>query len=539
MRGRRLAVIAVFFAVAGCSHAGSTLPPSPHSAQGASPSASQHATATVPNIFAAARNRTLRDADYDAYIDAPVTGADRVLARRLMKLMPPNQRGDFVYLDPATGHRVSNNLGLLMQTVVEPRITTKAAPLSPSSAVRAPSSSMRRVRDYSNSCGPTQPYTGSGPYGRMLSQCGFSGGIAFVNVDCGTTFLASSNDVGYLYFEVSGGTSTTAEGGLQYNSDSSIQPHIAGLSSSLNGESNKYACGQDLGIAFGTVKGQGVVFVEVGQVPSSYDPRSFWSGGQKIAFNNAGWRFITAPAGLLANGGPGATDAAGVPSPCLNCAIAKVTTIGQRGGDNNDGSYFGVDITNNYNTIHWMQVGMGNWLNDGCGSGGANDNTHLCTLEYANDQSVYYGGEQYYYGTSGDSSVVSISGPFSSGFGPWETYDGIWLPGGGFASRARSPMGAFSAPHPPTCTPDSYGYCVAQSFGAMQQQYLVCNLGTYSAQAWLWTGQQSWYIQDRNKGLLYYTETGVDPNGPSPDCGSQPYWSPGEPRSVLGDPNLP
>ena len=102
MKQRRLSAIAILVALAGCSHGGKVVP-----AQTSAQSVGQSALASnaaLPNIFEAARNKKLRDADLDAYIDPSVTGADRALAHKLMRIMPPNQRGDFVWFDPATGH---------------------------------------------------------------------------------------------------------------------------------------------------------------------------------------------------------------------------------------------------------------------------------------------------------------------------------------------------------------------------------------------------------------------------------------------------
>ena len=77
-----------------------------------------------------------------------------------------------------------------------------------------------------------------------------------MNVQCNSSFF-NSGDEGQLYFELTNGPGITSEGGLrQYNSDSSIQPYIAGLSQQLYGYTNHYPCGQDLGIFYGEVYGQ-------------------------------------------------------------------------------------------------------------------------------------------------------------------------------------------------------------------------------------------------------------------------------------------
>ena len=92
---------------AGCAGRVSNVMPSPTSGGVAQLQSVESAplqyrgTSVVPNVFAQARGRVLRDGDVDAYIAKSVTGADRLLARELMALMPANQRGDFVYFDPS------------------------------------------------------------------------------------------------------------------------------------------------------------------------------------------------------------------------------------------------------------------------------------------------------------------------------------------------------------------------------------------------------------------------------------------------------
>ena len=65
----------------------------------------------VPDVFALARNKLLfSSSDYDAYIDSRVSPSDRIIAYKIMALMPLNLRGDFVYLSPS-GHRSRPAIG--------------------------------------------------------------------------------------------------------------------------------------------------------------------------------------------------------------------------------------------------------------------------------------------------------------------------------------------------------------------------------------------------------------------------------------------
>src|SRR5471030_1724714 len=62
--------------------------------------------------FAGVVATNLTDAQIDSFIDASIQGADRVLSRKLLRLMPVGMRGDFVYIR-ANGTAFSNQPAIL------------------------------------------------------------------------------------------------------------------------------------------------------------------------------------------------------------------------------------------------------------------------------------------------------------------------------------------------------------------------------------------------------------------------------------------
>ncbi|HEX3469200.1 MAG TPA: hypothetical protein VHT05_14060, partial [Candidatus Elarobacter sp.] len=142
--------------------------------------ATQYFANGIKNVFASAQNATLSEADFDSYIDKSVQGSDRIVARRLMRYMPANLRGDFVYVG-SDGRLISNNPLLLSHA----QLTLTPRTASSSITGRGPEGS-REVSGYSSSCSPPDPPTnGHGPYVRLVSLCGFAAGWGFVYVTPG------------------------------------------------------------------------------------------------------------------------------------------------------------------------------------------------------------------------------------------------------------------------------------------------------------------------------------------------------------------
>lgn len=406
---------------------------------------SKTAAQAAPNVFEQARNASLSESDLDVYIDPSIQGADRKLAKELMSVMPANQRGDFVYFDE-TGRLMSNNPAQLKFVSIARTERAKSAPV-----VQVQGRSVVQPMDYSSPCSPPNPpeVTG-GAYVRQVSKCGFTAGLAFLNVPCGYSSFASG-DAGFLYYEIRGSQGSLSEGGFQYNRDdpnTGIQPHARMTSAgdytlTMNNSGVHYGCGQDLAIEDGATYDGHYVYTQVGQLPSSLVPQSNFYNNTVFSLQNAAWIFHSAPSDIS---GP-TTDAAGVHTPCGNCSISRVTSIGQNSqafNYNLDGSYFGVDFIGGHNEINWMQVIFAD-LESNCTPG-----TSLCTWDYSPYPTTYYGGPQYF----PDSTVSQSDLNPLSNYGPYESYDSINLTNNSSSFVQRKPAGSFSEPLPtPTPTP--------------------------------------------------------------------------------------
>ena len=148
------------------------------------------------------------------------------------------------------------------------------------------------------------------------------------------------------------------------------------------------------------------------------------------------------------------------------------------------------------------------------------------------------GSIDYNYGVSGNPPfVVQLTGPTSTNFGPWETFESIIVPPAGNVSSSgpsRHPDGAFSNAPAPNCSVDAYGYCVALTGGpGFQTIDLFCG-GPYGYDAYVTSGEQWYYVLGPNGRLTWHDHK------ITPDCYSgSDTWAPNEPRATYGDPNLP
>ena len=184
----------ITFAMNGCGHGNpaSTIPSTSLSTAHKTTTGGAQFQPAVKNIFAAARGMVLSDNDLDSYITAPLSAADRATAHQYMKMMPPNMRGDFFFVDTLHGNRVfSNNADLTSSVVVT---TSRVAPAGATSNTRGStrtsaslrsSSARRHARDYSPGCSggpPNPPSAPGGPYVRYVSKCNFTTGWGFVQI---------------------------------------------------------------------------------------------------------------------------------------------------------------------------------------------------------------------------------------------------------------------------------------------------------------------------------------------------------------------
>lgn len=460
--------------------------------------------------------------------------------------MPPNLRGDFIYVGPPGYHVMSNNPTLLKYVSFGAAVQRNAPQGQVPAKTTAP---LKKKWSYSSSCSPPDPPRDGngnpnprGAYVRQVSQCGFTAAWAFVNVPCGNTMFAAQNgqqvDAGFLYFEIRGSQGSLTEGGLQYNRDNDplgIQPYVAAPTGrpTLNNGTAKYGCGQDLGILHGITADAKYTYTAIGQVPAGVcSPETNFCNGNTFQFNNQAWIFQPAYGDILYSAN--ARDRAGNVSPCIQCSITKVTSIAQTQTQDYqiDGSYFGLNFGASQPMIHWMQVAFGEWESD-CTPG-----TSLCTFDYSADPTIYYGGTQNY---PNDLVAQDILSPF--GFGPYESFASIDLSCGG--CQRSKPAAAFREPPPPLpCTADSQGNCTLLQARTVTSS---CNTG--------WTGIHGQPVFEHGYTVVYsvyrkgypahYLETSSDterltaPQNPPGHCTKQSFWSPGEPRVQYGDPNLP
>jgi len=496
--------------------------------------------AALPNVFAGARGLSLSAAALDRFIAPSVTGADRQLARKLMAFMPANQRGDFVYLDSTSGRLMSNNPALLKYIKVS---FGKPGPVGQRAAVSAHRGTTinqvrgaRPMNSYGN-CSPANPPPAPhGAYVRDVSPCGFSAGWGFLNVECNTTFFNyPGQEAGYLYMELTGSSGSETEGGLQYNSDTSIAPwlNVNGNieSMSMYNYSTRYGCGQQLAVFAGATTGTQIFYVQVGQVPSYIDPQTEWVNQQQFSLDQASWLFTSAPGDVTGAG----TDGAGFYTPCSFCSISKTTTIAQNQIQtySDDGSYFGVDAADD-NTIVWNQLAFGDWASD-CYNG-----TTLCTFDVSADPTVYYSGTQFY-----PNYPIAQSDVTPTGYGPYQSYDGISLNGSRGQSIARKPLGAFTEPLPPMpCTADAAGNCLVLEQQEPHTSSCLVGYNQRGVPLYMY-GNTYIYGVYHNGSPVHFLEKvtridGVESTGDEPPtCARSTAWSPGDPRVKYNDQNLP
>lgn len=525
-RVRWLCFAVVSLTLAACSGAGHALPQRTGQRQ---LGGQNDAPPRIVNVFAAARNKNLSDKDLDSYITAPLSTKDRAAAHRLMRFMPPSQRGDFLDLTD-DGRVISNNAALLPYAHIS--LTLGSSMRMENRAPAVGSTEVRHRMDYSDSCSPTNPYIGSGPYARQVSRCGFTGGWAFIKIPCNTTAL-NNGDNGLTYFEITTPNNANhIEGGMFTPDGIVFDPYLrssAILSNNgyetLTNSQARFSCDEQLAIFHGvtfTVPVQS--FTEVGDA-SQYDPYTVWVNEQEVTVSDAAWLFGPLPPEVAG----ATTDAAGNPSPCRMCSISQVTTIAQspNPGWDADGSEFGIDATG-HNAIQWLQVGFGNWASD-CYQG-----TTLCTFDVSADPFAYYGGWQAYPDQNVSGSNFSLTG-----YGPYETIDGIEAYGG--LNSARTADVAINEPlPPPPCGLDSYGMCALNTQTVPAQcsvKVIDPKTGTTTTRYITYT-HTSVYATYRSNSLLgVATKTVNEPyNGCTPITTA---WSPAEPRVTYNDANLP
>lgn len=396
----------------------------------------------------------------------------------------------------------------------------------------------RQAMDFADACSPTNPYYGSGPYVRQVSKCGFSAGWAFLKIPCGTTSL-NNRDNGYAYFEVTAPANANhIEGGVFTPDGTTLDPYLRSDAISTNGgyetltnSTARFTCNEQIAIWHGLTNSvPEYSFTEVGDA-SQWDPYTVWVDNQVVTLGNAAWLFGPVPSSF--SKALGGSDGAGFLAPCLQCSISQVTSIAQdpttTGGTwNADASEFGIDVNGN-NAIQWLQVGFGNWASN-CTQG-----TTLCTFDVSRDPLAYYGGTQAY-----PNSEVSGSNAGATGYGPYETVDGIQAYGG--LGMVRQADIAISEPlPPPPCTLDAMGMCAQiTSENTTEICYVEVwdrYIEDYKPSPRPYYANTVYAVYRSNHQLEIATKTiSKDQEG----CATiSTSWSPSEPRITYNDASLP
>jgi len=348
-----------------------------------------------------------------------------------------------------------------------------------------------------------------------------------VNLKCGTTHMNSPSEAGYMYAELRDGSGGLQEAGMftSIGVGQDINPYLSQTTSHRIQNGNfRFSCDKYLalmaGLAPNPAGGQPYLYVSVGEI-TNYNPQNAFLTSETVTVARPSWLFDLSYGDFNHPG----QDLAGSPTPCTTCSITKVTSIGQNPplSDVSTMSYFGLtDNGNGDNAVHYYEVTFGNWQN-GCSQ-------YLCSLAYTTDASKWYVGPDYYPDDIAASSLFNPTGAV------YESQDGIIADfSSPDESKVRRPADAFVVPPPPQCAPDAYGYCVAYtSGGGPTIQRCFDDFGDQMEEQ---LGGYTYLVQTPTRVLKQYSDTWVDDgNG---YCSSYEQWSPSNPASDFGDPNLP
>jgi len=507
-------------AMVGCSSNAASTIPRETSQQSILLPSSSFQNPIVKSIFASAVNKPLSaDSDYDQFIDSSVTGNDRITARKFMRFMPPNLRGDFVYYDGS--HVVSNNNALIQQSLtMSPQTAASSPSLTSQAFLSRALVSQKRTTQSVGGCEPPYNIT-TGPWVRMVSNCGFSGGWTVANLPCGETNLTTSTSSGIMYLELrdqNGGN--LYEAGLEVparsGGDTSINPYLANIGLQLNNATGRYSCGTDLVVFAGLVPVAGSVpqfFAMMGAVDGGWNSSLAYATEYTLTIDNPSWLFTN----FTGDATPG-TDPVGVPTACTGCSITKLTSIAQAGGATwLDGSTFGINSSGQPN-IFWKDIRFGEWLQ---GSDFA-----LSTLQYSENSSAWYAGEDNWPNTNAAYASVDPNG----GVVGYQSYDGVDTNGNILTLSQGRSASSFNIPAPPTCALDNHGYCIATT--STSDWAFLCSGGArgHFISPVIVTAYQ---VLNSRRVLSGYAHS--VPEG----CPSSATWSPSNPAISLNDPNLP
>jgi hypothetical protein len=308
------------------------------------------------------------DDDFDRFVDPQVIGDDRKLAIRLLRMMPANLRGDFIYYD---GKRLLSNRpelthGIRFSNSIQPMPTRSPDSQSPRATLSYP------------------PTTGTGgPWIRHYSAQGVNAAVGYATFPCDSQLLG--NDSGFMYFNsyTASSSGSVMDAGLWIHPGNSATPFInrgsygGYLYAGWTDENYTWSCGQHVGMMYGTQYGTGISVLMIGY--PDFDPTVYALPPASSTWHHSAWNFFQTPSPLTS--GTGIWQ--GTPSPCMGCSVAKMFTISP-GNTPGDTSCFGLCGT--YPDARWDQVVMGE-LTQPCGQ--TPNVSATCTVTYPTDNSWY------------------------------------------------------------------------------------------------------------------------------------------------------
>lgn len=326
----------------------------------------------------------ISDSDIDRFIDKDVTGNDRALAMRLMRLMPKNRRGDFLYLD-GKGTILSNRDAIknaYLATGVKPptiRETQQARTAAPQSQYP-----------------PVVSSNDGGAYLREYSVQGITAGFGFVTIPCGDELIFSQDEAD-TYFGENGEQNGSTEGGLatvqnpNYYQGLSIQ--LYGRSTALKSSNNPggygtvqypthYNCGTPIELVYGQLQGTNQGYYYASASLPQYSPLYYSIPDGNVLSTNVSYVYLPVPSDFSDNG-----SLFNAQTPCRNCFMRRNTTIAQQTVNPWSGECFG--FCHGQLTVRWDQIYMGQLV-------GYNNTPSLISLTLAVTGTSWYGGIQVY-----------------------------------------------------------------------------------------------------------------------------------------------
>jgi hypothetical protein len=482
------------------------------------------------------------DDDFGRFVDPQIIGSDRRLAIWFLRLMPANKRGDFVYVQP-NGRVFSNRLGVAFSVRFENRHLPRVFPSrSYRGLSQRPSVQAQRYRGDSRAFGvrpDSYPPSGGsgGAYIRTYSAQGINAAYGYAVPPCDVAL--QSGESGNMYFNAynsSGGDVVDAGIGTNINQATNVQnnPGLSVsfintgggnyLSSGWSFQSTTYACGEPVGMMYGTlpqsewVNGQPLSVLATGT--PDYDPSQLALPPATTTWTSGAWNFFNTNSQLIS--GSGTWN--GVPSNCTQCSIARMVTIGQP-QYSNDGSCYGY-CTSAGADAFWYETVAGQIIPQ-CSQ--VPQISEICTILGA---SSWSGGE--------NDSGFGIAYATNS---DQQASEGLNLLQPTFpdTDKSKRALVAVSAVAPASpCPPDAKGYCSSILSNTTNGE---CNTGGTSPHGgpiFISGYIKKYYIFNRSAPselLSAATETARVPS--SAPCTITVSWSPWNPATYYGDSSLP